>query len=195
MTAIAQIREIPVAVVLTKCDLATPEPWLEIYRSAGYPVYCISKVKQNETDDLKLLCGKLQNSTALFAGNSGVGKSTLLNRVLPGLRQQTAEISQKLGRGRHTTRQTEFFRAGSMLIGDSPGFSALEIGRQGIARRELADAFREFAQHIGKCRFPDCAHLLEPGCAVRCAVEEGEIPRTRYRSYVLFMQALQADSK
>jgi ribosome biogenesis GTPase len=190
MLALARLREIPAAIALTKCDLAEPQPWLDIYRTAGYKVFCLCKTDPDEGDDLPQLLRFLSGKVVLLAGNSGVGKSTLLNRLLPGLDRQTAEISRKLGRGRHTTRQTEFFRAGDMLLGDSPGFSALELVKQGVSRAELAGAFREFEEYIGKCHFPDCAHLQEPGCAIRAAVEDGEIREERYCNYVRFMEVL-----
>jgi ribosome biogenesis GTPase len=190
MTVLAQLREIPAAIAFTKCDLAEPEPWAGIYRRAGFPLYCLSRAEPNKTDDLTTLRSELAGKTVLFAGNSGAGKSTLLNRILPGLEQQTAEISRKLGRGKHTTRQTEFFRADDMLLGDTPGFSALDLTQQGVTKRELPDGFREFAPYFGQCRFQDCAHLREPDCAVRAAAETGEIPTERYRNYQRFCEEL-----
>jgi len=190
MTILAQLQEIEIAIAFTKCDLAEPEPWKEIYTKAGFKIYCMSQPKHNETDDLQALRNEIAGKTVIFAGNSGAGKSTLLNRILPGLEQETAAISRKLGRGKHTTRLTEFFRAGDMLLGDSPGFSSLELGAQGVTRQELADGFREFTPYAGQCRFPDCAHLKEPGCTVRSAAEDGTIPIERYRNYARFYELL-----
>jgi ribosome biogenesis GTPase len=186
MTVLAALQELPVLLALTKCDLASPAPLAEIYLRAGYDVLCFSPPDPNESDDLPLLRTRLAGKTALFAGNSGAGKSTLLNRLLPGLGQATAQISQKLGRGKHTTRTTELFRAGDMLLGDTPGFSALTLAEQGITRGQLASGFPEFAAYAGQCRFDDCAHMVEPGCAVRAAAQAGVIPEERLRSYAAF---------
>ncbi|MDR1408781.1 MAG: ribosome small subunit-dependent GTPase A [Oscillospiraceae bacterium] len=190
MTVLAQLAEVPVAIALTKCDLAMPEPWKNIYRRAGFPVYCLCRTDSNKTDDLVALRNELHDRTVLLAGNSGAGKSTLLNRILPELGQETAEISHKLGRGKHTTRQTAFFRTDNMLLGDSPGFSSLDLAQQGVKRQELAEGFREFTPYFGQCRFQDCTHLREPGCTVRKAAEAGEIPLERYENYVRFYKAL-----
>jgi len=189
MTVLAALGGTETVIAFTKCDLAEPEPWRTIYEQAGFKAFCLCLTDPNETDDLNALKSELSGQTVIFAGNSGAGKSTLLNRIVPGLELETAEISRKLGRGKHTTRQTEFFRAGDMLLGDSPGFSALELTAQGVTRQELAGGFREFAPYVGRCRFQDCAHLKEPGCAVREAAEGGAIPIERYRNYVRFYRA------
>ncbi|MBR5089461.1 MAG: ribosome small subunit-dependent GTPase A, partial [Ruminiclostridium sp.] len=117
-------------------------------------------------------------------GNSGVGKSSLMNRIFPELESETGEISRKLGRGRHTTREVRMYPLDGGYIADTPGFSTVDIERYGrIPKEELADCFREFAPYIGKCKFNDCAHLKEIGCAVTGALAEGKIPQSRYDSY------------
>ena len=119
-------------------------------------------------------------------GNSGVGKSSLMNHLFPGLMADTGDISKKLGRGRHTTRQVELFRLDEGgYIADTPGFSTVEVSRYGfIPKNELQYSFREFSDYIGKCRFRDCVHLKETGCAVTEALKEGYINPSRYESYV-----------
>ena len=186
ITVIAQLSGIDCAIAFTKCDLASAEPWLSIYKKAGFKCFCANPNDPN--DDLRALEREIQGKTVIFAGNTGAGKSTLLNRILPELGLATGEISKKLGRGRHTTRQTEFFPVGDMLLGDSPGFSALELSAQNIDPKELAGGFREFLPYQGQCKFQDCRHLKEPQCAVRAAAEKGEIPLPRYKNYVFFYE-------
>ena len=141
-------------------------------------VICINKVDLNAGDELCKVCA--------FTGNSGVGKSSILNVLLPGANILTGEVSEHLGRGKHTTRHVELYPIGdSTYIADTPGFASFEIQMmQTIAREDLQYDFPEFAPYIGKCRFDDCAHLKEPGCAVREALENGAIGMSRYSSYV-----------
>ena len=129
----------------------------------------------------ELISGKI----SAFAGNSGAGKSTLLNAVDPTLNIPTAEISKKLGRGRHTTRHAELYKlSGGGYIADTPGFSTFETNRYDIIRKEeLASCFREFTDFTEECRFKDCAHICEKGCRVLEALAEGEIAQSRHESY------------
>ena len=128
-----------------------------------------------------MLTGKL----SAFTGNSGAGKSTLLNAIDPELNIPTGEISKKLGRGRHTTRHAELYKlAGGGYIADTPGFSTFETNRYEIIRKEeLVDCFREFREYKDSCRFRDCAHICEKGCAVVEAVQYGKIPEQRHENY------------
>ena len=129
----------------------------------------------------KLLKGKI----CAFTGNSGVGKSSILNILLPGINIKTAEVSEKLGRGKHTTRHVELYNIGDdILIADTPGFASFDIEMMEIIpKEELQYCFREFSPYIGKCRFNNCAHLKEPGCAVTAALADGLIGKSRYKSY------------
>lgn len=180
---IAWLSDIPTVIVLTKCDLASAEPWKEIYEKAGYDVFCVSM--SDSPEQLSRLHFELRGKTTVFAGNSGVGKSTLINKLAPVLAQKTAPISQKLGRGRHTTRVTEFFDLGSgTFIVDSPGFSTIDLNSPLFQGTNLSAGFREFSCIPGRCRFEDCCHINEPGCAVRSAAESGEISKSRYKSYL-----------
>lgn len=180
--AIAQLQNVPALVVVNKDDLAPAQPLAEIYRRAGVPVLVTSAETGEGIEALReALAGKL----ACLTGNSGVGKSSLLNRACPQLQLPVGEVSEKLGRGRHTTRHIELYSLGSnTFVADTPGFSAFDTERMELVHKEqLQYAFPEFAPYLGHCQFPDCAHRKEPGCAVRKALAEGKIGQTRYSSY------------
>ena len=181
--AIAQLQNVPALVVVNKDDLAPAQPLAEIYRRAGVPVLVTSAETGEGIEALReALAGKL----SCLTGNSGVGKSSLLNRACPQLQLPVGEVSEKLGRGRHTTRHIELYSLGSnTFVADTPGFSAFDTERMELVHKEqLQYAFPEFAPYLGHCQFPDCAHRKEPGCAVRKALAEGKIGQTRYSSYV-----------
>lgn len=180
--AIAQLQNVPALVIVNKDDLAPAQPLAEIYRRAGVPVLVTSAETGEGIEALReALAGKL----SCLTGNSGVGKSSLLNRACPQLQLPVGEVSEKLGRGRHTTRHIELYSLGSnTFVADTPGFSAFDTERVELVHKEqLQYAFPEFAPYLGHCQFPDCAHRKEPGCAVRKALAEGEIGQTRYDSY------------
>ena len=189
VAAIAAARGWETLLCVNKCDL---EPGLElarIYERAGFPTLQVSAETGEGLEELRrFLTGKV----CAFTGNSGVGKSSILNALEADFDLPTGEISQKLGRGRHTTRHVELFRLScGALAADTPGFSSFDVDRMELARKEeLQYAFREFAPYLGRCRFQDCAHGKEKGCAVLAAVEAGDIPESRHRSYVrLYEQA------
>ena len=189
--AVAQLQGVSALVVVNKDDLASAQPLAEIYRQAGVPVIATSAETGEGVDALRqALAGKL----SCLTGNSGVGKSSLLNRVCPELGLPVGEVSEKLGRGRHTTRHVELYSlGGDTFVADTPGFSSFDTERMELVHKEqLQDAIPEFGPYLGRCRFPDCAHRREPGCAVRAALEAGKIPPTRYESYErLYEQAEQ----
>ena len=180
--AIAQLQSVPALVVVNKDDLASAQPLAEIYRRAGVPVLVTSAETGEGIDALRAaLAGKL----SCLTGNSGVGKSSLLNCVSPELQLPVGEVSEKLGRGRHTTRHIELYAlAPDTFVTDTPGFSAFDTERMELVHKEqLQYAFPEFGPYLGHCQFPDCAHRKEPGCAVRKALADGRIGQTRYDSY------------
>lgn len=180
--AIAEYKNITPVVVITKTDLGDSKPIHDIYGSIGIDVVEVRYDDDSTVDAVrKLLCGKI----SAFTGNSGAGKSTLLNAIDPTLNIATGEISRKLGRGRHTTRHAELYKLrDGGYIADTPGFSTFETNRYDIIRKEeLAGCFREFAEYTDDCRFRDCAHVCEKGCAVVAAVERGEISESRHESY------------
>ncbi len=182
MIAIAEKKGIEPLVVINKADLEDTS-WLEdIYGTTGLPCFTVSASGGEGVEPLRQ---RLLGHISAFTGNSGVGKSSLLNAIDPRLTLETGEISKKLGRGRHTTRTATLFRLeGGGYIVDTPGFSSLDMERaERISKEELPDCFREFAPYRGGCRFTSCAHVKEPGCAVRQAVEEGKIAASRYESY------------
>ena len=182
MTAAAVHKDIEPVVVFSKSDLAPVDEYVELYRSIGMKSFAFSSVDLSGLDEiLEALSGKV----SAFCGNSGVGKSTLMNALCPELDQQTGDISDKLGRGRHTTRTVELFPQHGGYIADTPGFSTVDIERFELIRKDdLKFAFPEFDSYFGACRFNSCNHLCESGCSVIAAVEEGVIPKSRHESYV-----------
>lgn len=180
--AIAEYKGITPAVVITKNDLADGSEIHDIYRSIGIDVI---DVDYSSPETIQKVRDMLKGKISAFTGNSGAGKSTLLNAVDPTLNIRTAEISRKLGRGRHTTRTAVLYKLdGGGYIADTPGFSTFDTNRYDIIRKEeLADCFREFAEFSCDCRFRDCSHTKETGCAVLDAVNEGRISPSRHASY------------
>ena len=180
--AIAEYKGITPVVVITKTDLGDSSPIHEVYGGIGIDVV---EVKYDDETSVEAVRQLLTGKISAFTGNSGAGKSTLLNAVDPTLNIATGEISKKLGRGRHTTRHAELYKlSGGGYIADTPGFSTFETNRYDIIRKEeLAGCFREFEGLTDKCRFRDCAHICEKGCAVVEAVESGEISKSRHESY------------
>lgn len=182
MTAAAFSKGIEPVIIFSKADLADTEKLVETYRKVDIKAFGISAKDLKGVDEIKPL---LKGKTSAFCGNSGVGKSTLLNALFPELRLETGEISDKLGRGRHTTRTVELFRKYGGYVADTPGFSTLDIERFELIRKDdLKFAFPEFDPYFGKCRFNSCNHLCEKGCAVLEAVEQGVIPISRHQSYL-----------
>ena len=183
LLAIAEQKSIEPLLVFTKTDLADAAPYEAIYRQAGFEVLCVCNRTGDGTDAVREhLVGKL----SVFVGNSGVGKSSLLNRIDPRLGLETGEISKKLGRGRHTTRHVQLYELpGGGLVADTPGFSTVDVQKyEPILKDQLQYCFREFEPYLLKCRFTGCTHTAEKGCAVRAAVEEGAIGQTRYQNYL-----------
>lgn len=183
VAAIAGDQNVDVYLCVNKCDLDPAMDLVRIYRHAGFPVICTSAETGEGVAELRaLLTGKL----TAFTGNSGVGKSSILNRLAPELKLETGEVSEKLGRGRHTTRHVELFPLGeNTYVADTPGFSSFDTDQMELILKEnLQYAFPDFGRFLGKCRFDDCSHRKEPDCAVRSAVEAGEIEASRYESYL-----------
>ena len=183
VAAIAGDQEVAVYICINKCDLDPATDLAKIYRNAGFSVIVASAETGEGVEQLRqLISGKL----TAFTGNTGVGKSSMLNRLCPQLQLATGEVSQKLGRGRHTTRHVELFCLGEdTYVADTPGFASFDTEQMDVILKDnLQYAFGDFVPYLGNCQFHDCSHRKEPGCAVRQAAECGEIEPTRYDSYL-----------
>ena len=185
-----ETKEIPVILCFNKADIAGDAEIAglkAVYENCGYPLIFTSAKKEENIDRLKEL---LQGKTTAVAGPSGVGKSSLINRLQSGVKMETGSISRKIERGKHTTRHSELIMLGDeSYIMDTPGFSSLYAGN--MEKEDLKYCFPEFAPYEGKCRFNGCGHIHEPGCAVKQAADEGKIHRIRYEDYVMMYRELQ----
>jgi len=183
LVATAELAGIEPIVIFTKCDISGGENYAKIY--GAFKRFAVSFDSDCGIREIAaLLAGKM----SAFCGNTGVGKSTLLNRIAPALHLPTGEISAKLGRGRHTTRLVELFPVAGGWVADTPGFSSFEAER--LTKDNLASCFREFARYAQGCKFHDCAHVKDSGCAVVDAVGAGEIPWSRHESYCALYDVL-----
>lgn len=183
IASIAALKGCQVLLCLNKCDLDSADELYDIYSRSAIPVLRVSAVTGQGLDALRdAIRGKL----SAFTGNSGVGKSSVLNALLPALALPVGEVSKALGRGRHTTRHVELFSLGEdTYIIDTPGFSSFDTAEMDLAlKQHLPDTFPEFAPYVSDCRFTGCTHTKEKGCRVLQAVKDGLIPASRHRSYV-----------
>lgn len=189
VAAIAALKDCEVIVLLNKCDLDSADDLYNIYHASGFPTLRVSAETGEGLEELKpLIAGKL----SAFTGNSGVGKSSILNALDPTFCIQVGEVSQALGRGRHTTRHVELYHlsCGADVV-DSPGFSSFETDELNLElKRRLPETFREFAPYLGQCRFVGCSHTKEKGCAVLEAVRSGAIQKSRHASYLRLYEEL-----
>ena len=182
MTAAAVNNGMTPVLAVSKNDIKNGDEVCEIYRKSGIKVFQCSPDDKSETDALR---DYLKGKVSAFTGNSGVGKSTLLNMLVPSLELVTGQISEKLGRGRHTTRVVELFELDGCFVADTPGFSTVDLQRyEMIDKEQLQYCFPEFEKYLGQCRFTSCAHTCEKGCKILEAVQNGEIAESRHKSYV-----------
>ena len=188
LIAIAEHKKIEPFLIVTKTDLGEWETLAALYEKAGFQVFCTGL---DQDSDLAMLRRSMEGKISAFCGNSGVGKSSLLNRIDSLLDLSTAQISQKLGRGRHTTRHVQLYPvSGGGYIADTPGFSSMDLERyEVILKEQLQYCFREFGPHLNQCRFTGCSHTKEKGCAVLAAMKEGEIASSRHDSYCTLYEA------
>ena len=189
MTSLAEGRGCDCVICLNKCDLDRADSLYETYTAAGFSTVRVSAETGEGVDELAaLIAGKV----SAFTGNSGVGKSSILNALEPGFSLSVGEVSQRLGRGRHTTRHVELFRLkNGAVVADTPGFSSFDTDQaENRPKESLAETFREFRPYLDMCQFVGCAHVKEKGCAVLEALEQGKISPSRHASYVrLYEQA------
>jgi len=182
LIAIAENNNIEPIIVITKNDLGDSSMLEEIYNMAGFKTIVTSSITGEGTDKIK---GLISGHISAFAGNTGVGKSSLLNEIAPSLSLQTGEISDKLGRGRHTTRHIELFKVCDGYIADTPGFSSLDFqNAEKILKDDLPFCFREFEEYLGLCKFSTCSHTNDKGCKIIEALSEGKIHPSRHENYV-----------
>lgn len=188
IAALAELKNCEPVIVVNKCDLNPGDKLYEIYQSAGFQTLRVSAVTGQGMQELR---SAIADKVNVFTGNSGVGKSSILNALDPEMRIPTGEVSEKLGRGRHTTRHVELFRlANGAIVADTPGFSSFDTECPELWDKEhLAYGFREFRPYLNDCRYVGCSHVKEKGCAVLKARKAGEILRSRHESYIRLYNA------
>ena len=189
MTAIAALKNCDTVILLNKCDLDSANALYDIYSASGFPTLRVSAKTGEGLDKLR---GLITDKVSAFTGNSGVGKSSLLNALDSSFSLKVGEISTALGRGRHTTRHVELFRlACGGEVMDSPGFSSFETEELNLElKHHLPETFREFVPYLDDCRFAGCSHTKEKGCAVLDALGRGEIQKSRHQSYLRLYEEL-----
>ncbi len=189
MTSLAESKGCDSVICINKCDLERADELFDIYTAAGFSTV---RVSAQTGEGVAQLASLISGKVSAFTGNSGVGKSSILNTLEPGFALAVGQVSERLGRGRHTTRHVELFRLkNGAVVADTPGFSSFDADQTEARQKEsLPATFREFRPYLDQCRFVGCAHVKEKGCAVRQAVAQGKIPPSRHASYVrLYEQA------
>ncbi len=182
MSAFAVYNNIEPVVVISKSDIKNGEDIYNIYSKSGIKTILYSSVTLNGVEEIRSL---LDNKITAFTGNSGVGKSTLLNALFPDFNLETGEISEKLGRGRHTTRTVELMKVKNGYVCDTPGFSTVQLEKYNLVdKNKLQFCFPEFSDYLGECRFNSCSHTCEKGCKIIEKVNDGTIPVSRHKSYI-----------
>lgn len=182
LSAVAVYKNVEPIIVFTKNDLQSADEYIEIYKNAGFKTFAVSNETGEGIGEVKAV---IENGVCVFTGNSGVGKSSLINRMYPDFALETGEISKKLGRGRHTTRHVELLKINNGYIADTPGFSSLDFETNDLIKKdELAFCFPDFSDFIDSCKFLTCAHVNDKGCRLIEAVNSGDVMRSRHESYV-----------
>lgn len=189
LIVIAEQQNIEPILVFNKCDLGDMQEFVEVYTKAGFKCIVTSTFNENTCEQI---IPYLKNKVSVFTGNSGVGKTSILNILFNNKdRLKTGEVSEKLGRGRHTTRHTELFSVHGGYVADTPGFSAMDMERMlKCDKDDLCLYFRDFENYIDSCKFTSCSHCFDKGCAVLEAVNNGSISNVRHSSYVAIYNEL-----
>ena len=190
--AVIEASFIKPVIVLTKMDLLVNdsiEPFIAYYEAIGYKIVKTSKFDKTSINNF---CRLLDNKISVLAGQSGVGKSSLLNAINPNFELHTDQISLALGRGKHTTRHVELFKAANGLVADTPGFSSLDFQELEIDIELLAQAFTDFFKLSHECKFRGCLHVNEPKCAVKAKLKHNPIYDSRYQNYVNFHEEIRS---
>ena len=189
ITAIGEHKQVSMIICINKADLDRGDKLFQIYQDAGF--FTLHTSAQTG-EGIEALRQEISGKTCAFVGNSGVGKSSILNALEPGFAAKTAAVSEKLGRGKHTTRHVELFSLGTQTqVADTPGFSSFDLAMMEFGtKEELQYAFRDFTPFLRNCRFRDCIHVGEVDCSVKGAVQKGMIQESRYQSYVRLFEAL-----
>ena len=191
VTVVALYQGIQPVILLNKSDLHDSVDLYHAYQKAGFPVLRASAVTGEGVEEVKaMLAGKI----SAFTGNSAIGKSSILNRIDSRFGLQVGDMSEKIARGRHTTRHVELFQLDNGgFVADTPGFSTFDAVRmEKLTKENLQQYFPEIDRFFAQCRFSDCKHIKEPGCVVREAVEQGEIAKSRYESYCMLYEEVAA---
>lgn len=206
LISIAEFNDIEPIIVITKCELNNDyaNELKQIYENSGFTVFCLSALENISIEPIyDFIKNNLSDKLAAFAGASGIGKSTLLNRLFPTLSLSTSDISRKIQRGKHTTRKVELFPIENNSIplfcgyvADTPGFSMLDFERFDFFEKDdLVYTMREFRPYIGKCRYTNCSHTKEEDCAIISALKEGKIEKTRHQSFCELYEVLKTKTK
>lgn len=187
MINIIEFNNIEPVIVITKSDLSLTDKikeYISYFKEIGYKVFF-----NTELDDIK---GYIKNKTVILTGQTGVGKSSLLNKLDSSLNLKTDEISKALGRGKHTTRAVEFYEIESSYLADTPGFSSLNF--EGMTKEDIRDNFKEFNEYRNYCKYSDCMHIKEDDCYIKNLVEQGKINKDRYDDYLSFIKEKENES-
>ena len=181
--AAAFVKDIEPVLVISKADMAETDDLCSLYKKAGIKTYTVSSVNNEGVEAIR---DELKSGISVFTGNSGVGKSSLLNALFGDLNLSTGEISKKLGRGKHTTRHVELYEIGeNAYVADTPGFSTMDMQRYELDDKDqIIFGFPDLEKYSLNCKFTSCSHTGEKGCAVSKAVEDGFISRERHESYI-----------
>ncbi len=191
LIASAEFAKLKIIICFNKSDLGGNQDIVRVYEKAGFDVIVCSAAENENMEELKHF---LKDEVTVFAGNSGVGKSSILNKMIGSDMFETGEVSTRVERGKHTTRHSELvpLSFGGYII-DTPGFSSFDINT--VPLETLPEMFREFGENIGECRFLDCSHVSEPDCAIINAVNDGKIAKSRHESYKMLYDEIKSIKK